>query len=270
MTSEKTNNISELSGAIGIKEDAVIVPDFMQTVLKFDPGEVFSDLRKVPKFDPGDQQDFPMVPFKPHEARLIMGDYHALRYRGNALNRHKVWWQDDISKGYRKYYYTGWQQMIATAQCDTTAMPKSVQGLMAKLNEYLDEQEEDMMNHGIYTFYRNGEDSIGRHSDKLPTIKDNSWIVVLKLGEPRLFEITSLEGKVLFCEKLSPGTAVFMRSDTANATTKHAVPVTEEKTGASGSVVFRNITESVAWPVQQRRAERAREAKFKLRASKDK
>ena len=260
--------LNELPGSIMVKEDAIIIPNFMQTVLESDAEKVFRDLRAIPKFEHGDQQDFPLIPFEPYTARLITGDYHGLMYRGNALRRHKVWWQQNISRGYLKYSYTGWQQMIATAQCDVTAMPESVQELMNKLNEYLEEQKEDLVNHGIYTFYRDGTDSIGRHSDKLPTIKDNSWIIVLKLGHPRLFEITSLDGAVLFREMLSPGTAVFMRSDTANAMTKHAVPMMDEEIGESGSVVFRNIIKCVAWPTQKKIAEGSRVAKLKRRESK--
>lgn len=259
--------LSSLDGATVVMEDGVVVPNFMQS-LGLDPSEVFESLQKVPTFDPGDQADFPEIPFKPFEAQLIRGSYHGLMYRGNALKRHKIWWQDDIEKGYRKYYYTGWQQMIAMAQCDTKAMPTSVQRLMEKVNEFLTEFDELRMNHGIYTFYSDSKDFIGRHSDKIRSYEKSSWFIVFKLGAARLFEITDLKGNPLFCEKLPEGSAVFMRSDTSNLKTKHAVPVMKEELGESGSIVFRSISDLVDWKEQKKRAAAAKRAKFKLRDSK--
>ena len=44
---------------------------------------------------------------------------------------------------------------------------------------------------------------------------------------------------------LAPGTAVIMTLE-ANLKTKHGVPAVEEA-GSSGSIVFRSITDRVAW-----------------------
>ncbi len=243
-----------------IIEDLYILRGFVQNVLNLDPNQIWNELRHIPAMKFPEEKTgelFPEIELKMNEARLITGNHHALKYRGNAINRHKVWFQTDIRKGYRKYYYTGWQHMIAMAQCDVTAMPRTTQQLMEGINAMLPE-ENQKMNHGIFTRYKDGEDCIGPHSDKLDSFPDiNTWILVIKLGCPRIFEFTTLDGERLFNEVLPAGTAIWCRSHTANVQTKHAVPRMLE-VGESGSIVFRKIAKLVPWEVQKREAENAR------------
>ena len=248
--------------------DLYITRGFVQNVLNLDPKAIWDELRHIPAMNfnaerqerfPEEKTDelFPEIELKMYEARLITGNFHALKYRGNAINRHKVWFQTDIREGYRKYYYTGWQHMIAPAQCDVTAMPRTTQQLMEGINAMLPE-ENQKMNHGIFTRYKDGMDCIGPHSDKLNSFPDiNTWILVIKLGCPRIFEFTTLDGERLFNEVLPAGTAIWCRSNTANVQTKHAVPQMFGA-GESGSLVFRNIATLVPWDLQIRKAEKAR------------
>ena len=146
------------------------------------------------------------------------------------------------------------------AQCDTRAMPPLVQILLKRLNECLPETLQ--VNHGIYTYYENGDDSIGAHSDKTKSFAPKSWFIVIKLGATRYFDFDDLEENKLFHEKLTAGTALFVRSDTANVLTKHSVPVTTEKIGPSASIVFRRIVQRVPWKQQEKLSNKAREKKI--------
>ena len=51
------------------------------------------------------------------------------------------------------------------------------------------------INHVIATLYRNGNDGIGFHSDKMIDIKDNTYIVTISLGNKRRFEFESFKDK---------------------------------------------------------------------------
>ena len=82
--------------------------------------------------------------------------------------------------------------------------------------------------------------------DKSRSIKTNSLITVVKTGEHgRPFRLETLDGALIMQRVLAPGTAVIMTLE-ANLKTKHGVPAVEEA-GSSGSIVFRSITDRVAW-----------------------
>ena len=68
----------------------------------------------------------------------------------------------------------------------------------------------------------------------------------LKTGEHgRPFRLETLDGALIMERVLAPGTAVAMTL-AANLKTKHGVPAVAEA-GSSGSIVFRTITDRVAW-----------------------
>ena len=201
--------------------------------------------------------NFPLIEHKPNTARKVPGNHHALKYRGNALKRNKIWFQDDIEDGYWYYYYTGFQWMVASAQCDITAMPVTTQELKKKMNELGLES-----NHGIFTEYNDNQDNIGMHSDKEKTIAANSWIVIIKLAASRYFDISTLQDKILFHELLTAGTAIIMNSSTANVQTKHGVPPMAEPIGASGSLVLRAKKVRMSWSEVGKKAKVALKGKL--------
>ena len=82
--------------------------------------------------------------------------------------------------------------------------------------------------------------------DKSRSIKTNSLITVVKTGEHgRPFRLETLDGALIMERVLAPSAAVIMTLET-NLETKHGVPAVEEA-GSSGSIVFRTITDRVAW-----------------------
>ena len=78
-------------------------------------------------------------------------------------------------------------------------------------------------------------------------IEVSSWILVLKLGQPRPFAFyqSAEEEKPFWQRTLSAGTAVFMNAR-GNSLVRHGVPRCDT-VGASGSIVSRCITTMVPW-----------------------
>lgn len=176
--------------------------------------------------------------------RWISGNNRYLNYRGRAIKRHKMWFQDidTIRKGVYKYSYTGWQWGITRATYST----KSVVGLSEFVNDINDKLElEHKHNHWIVTKYLDNRDNIGFHSDKTRNWVSGSCFVVVKFGEARPFQF-SYEDKVIYDEKLTQGTAVIVGME-ANQKVKHGVPAIEHKTGVSGSIVGRCIDDFLSW-----------------------
>ena len=107
-------------------------------------------------------------------------------------------------------------------------------------------------NHFIVTHYVDGAHNIGMHFDKAKSIAKGSLITIVKTGAVgRPFRLERGDGTLLMDRVLPPGTAVVMTLE-ANLVTKHGVPTVPEA-GASGSIVFRTITERVGWEQLKRK-----------------
>ena len=197
------------------------------------------------------------------EPQWVRGDHVALRYRGNELAREKMWFQkgDPKTVGFVKYYYTGWQYRVMPATADVATVP-FLSTFTDNLNDWLEAHHQRATNHFIVTAYEKEDCGIGMHSDKAKSIHHDSVIIVVKTGEcGRPFRITENKGDKndpdaeLFCGVVNPGDAVIMSMD-ANLTTKHGVPVLQEPTAASGSIVLRAIHERVEWAELKRTLEK--------------
>jgi len=228
-----------------ICEGVYVIPNFMQQYLCVDPDLVFQQLCEVPEH-PSDKA----IEFQPSAPCLILGDHKALRYRGRAIHRHKIWAQHKIEDGCLRYGYTGWQWAVALATKDVKSMPW-LDALVQKMNSGL----EIPHNHWICTVYKDGDDNIGYHHDKMPDVDKNAWIVVLKLGESRRFHfVDPKQGDKVIWERLLPaGTAILM-DGVGNSIVKHGVPV-DKGVGKSGSIVGRKITTVIPWDKVSQKAQ---------------
>ena len=234
--------------------DAVVWRGFVQDELGLDPAVLWRDLLAFPTWDSGAHIPDPSAPGSaPH---WIRGDHKALSYRGNAIKRHKMWFQGGapFADGMRKYGYTGWQWKISNAtHAVGTAAP--VARVAAALNAGLAEAggSPRAHNHWIVTRYDDEDDNIGFHADKTKDFADNSYFIVLKLGAPRPFAFRMHgDAEPFYSEVLPAGTAVFVRGkapsgDDANAIVQHGVPSAPEAVGVSGSIVSRDIATIVPW-----------------------
>ena len=111
--------------------DAFVWKDFLQTQLDVDPEVLFASLCSLPSWP-----DTEPIRYRPKgdDVRWIRGSHPALRSRGNALKRDKLWLQTNYTKGYIRYQYTGWQHAVAYAKQAVESLPE----VAAVLREYYD------------------------------------------------------------------------------------------------------------------------------------
>ena len=190
------------------------------------------------------------------KGKMVRGSHPALRYRGNALKRHKIWFQKEGSHFY-VYKYTGWQKrvLMATFRLDRVKHP-----CLYRLVEDL--EKTTPQNHWICTLYEDGNDYIGMHSDKTHTWNPGSSFLVQKWGHPRRFVIALQDHAdvdkctVIFDKILPSGTKVLVDSD-ANVRTRHGVPPMEGDIGPSGSIVGRHIAEKISFDAADKMVQQA-------------
>ena len=177
-----------------ILHDAVIIPNYMQNQLEADPVKIWDALRSLSTHANGEP-----IPFE-GTVKWLEGKHPALKYRGHAIKRAKIWLQNAYDAGYLKYAYTGWQWLVSAAVRPIADVPE-VEELMDTLNMMGDFN----FNHSIATLYKDGHDNIGAHSDKTKDFATDSWFCVLKLGASRNFQFLDLEGNELYNEVLYSG-----------------------------------------------------------------
>jgi len=228
-----------------ILDGCFIWPGFAKDI-SIDIDDLWNKLLSIPTW-PSEKE----IPFreKGDDPHWIEGSHPALNYRGHSLKRHKIWCQSEYEKGMRKYGYTGWQHRISYA----THSYKSVNGMVeyekafnSKLKKVgLLGSSEKKHNHWIITKYNDGIDNIGFHSDKDKDFEPDSWIVIVKMGASRNFDL-QIEGKTFWSKELLAGTGIFMNCK-ANQIVKHAVPPMKKEIGISGSIVSRCIKTLIPW-----------------------
>lgn len=253
--------------------DAIIIPNALQTLESsfFQPAAVFEQLSATEKH-PVDQDI--AISADGLAPILITGAHPALHYRGNKLKRHKIWAQTNYTDGLLKYGYTGWQHAIAGATRDIAAYPVLDVMLLWLNSNFADilstyglPECNGRFNHAIFTRYEDEKDFIGMHSDKEKDFVDGSYFVVFKLGASRDFAF-SANDEIIWQETLTEGTAIIVKTGSANQQVKHGVPVMNEMCGPSGSIVFRCIKTVIPWADVQKNIETAKMQKKKRKAIK--
>ena len=220
--------------------DVWVVPNFAQEVLSFDPAALQAALEaNYPVRNQGD-------PIVSGVVQWVNGDNQALNFRGHPLRRAKIWLQrPPTGDGYLRYWYTGWQWNVLPATIGIEHCPEALP-IADAYDEWAMPLGYPRANHYIVTQYRDGQHSIGFHSDKDKDIVPGSLITVVKTGShARPFQLCypGEERSPFLSQVLEPGTAVIMTLE-ANLATKHGVPVVDEA-GPSGSIVFRTIATTV-------------------------
>ena len=96
--------------------------------------------------------------------------------------------------------------------------------------------------------YRDGNDSVAMHGDKLHTVAARHPITLVSLGAPRRMLIRAREGKrETLAVDLAPGSVLSM-SHASQSTHEHGIPKTRRAQGPRISVVFRVRPNSVPLP----------------------
>ena len=219
----------------------------------------------------GADQVFPLD-HKP-EFKWLPGVNPILNYRGNAVNRDKMWLGFDADV-HLEYLYTGYQKEIALVQQNGHAVIKnklpSLASVMKRLNVLNGSLSLPAPNHGIITRYKDGSDFIGLHSDKLSCIAWNSLISVVRFGADRLWEIASLDSSVSHVFRVKSGDVILMHAGATNCILKHGVPKMSAKVGWSGSLVLRHIICASDFDTMRKRALQAKKDKLQRKRRKKK
>ena len=214
---------------------------------------------QVPSRGAGDE-------IEPGVCQWVQGSNRNLMFRGNELNRRKIWMQKGrVEEGVRIYIYTGFTYPVAEATSNWDDY-KVFREASDKMNQFMEACGAPEMNHLIVTAYDDGDSNIGMHYDKMKSLHPQTMIAVLKIGEHgRPFSVrkrlmhtsdkpTKEEKKALqkaqekepmiFNEVVPPGTLLLMTAE-ANLATQHGV-LTVKDVGLSGSIVWRNVTNVVS------------------------
>jgi len=114
-----------------------------------------------------------------------------------------------------------------------------------KIRDSILEETGHEFNSLLLNFYRNGGDSIGKHSDAEPPLGKNPVVASLSLGVPRKFKLihqTKKEGNQYLRHDvmLAPGSLLIM-AGTLQHTWHHELPKEPEVTGERISLTFRKI-----------------------------
>jgi len=93
-------------------------------------------------------------------------------------------------------------------------------------------------NAALCNLYRNGNDSVGLHSDAEPEM--GPIIASVSLGAERLFRLKRISGEIAFSERLPNGSLLVMAGATQK-NFKHEVPKEPNITGPRINLTFRRI-----------------------------
>jgi len=138
--------------------DIFVVPNFAQTQLSIDPANLQQELETNYPTRGADDA------IQPNVVQWVGGDNKALRYRGNAIPRTKIWLQRlPKEDGYLRYGYTGWQWNVLPATVGVEQCPE-VLPLADRYDEWAAARGLPSANHYIATRYSDGKDCIGWHS----------------------------------------------------------------------------------------------------------
>lgn len=99
----------------------------------------------------------------PGQLQWVQGSNRNLMFRGNELNRRKIWAQNgSVEDGVRIYVYTGFAYPVAEATSDWND-DETFKNASEGMNTFMNEIEAPEMNHLIVTAYDNGDSNIGMH-----------------------------------------------------------------------------------------------------------
>ena len=186
---------------------------------------------------------------------MVRGSHPALRYRGNALKRHKIWFQKEGSHFY-VYKYTGWQKR---ADGDVSTGPSKASMFVPAGRRSGDNDASEPLDLYVVRRWKR----LHRHALRQDAYVDpGSSFLVQKWGHPRRFVIALQDHAdvdkctVIFDKILPSGTKVLVDSD-ANVRTRHGVPPMEGDIGPSGSIVGRHIAEKISFDAADKMVQQA-------------
>lgn len=148
--------------------------------------------------------------------------------RGNPLPRLNAWFAD----GGLAYRYSG------LSHAGTGWLPE-----LEAIKEAVESAAGERFNSLLLNRYRDGQDSIGFHTDAEPELGENPAVATVSFGSVREFVLKHKKAKEKLSYQLEHGSLLVM-GGTSQHHWLHAVPKTEEPVGERISLTFRLITSS--------------------------
>lgn len=240
--------------AIPIMEDSYLLPSFVQN-----PEALYDALSQ--------------------QAHWTNPEDPEMRYRGNELNRQKAFFvkspesEPDLDSPLDvlyKYGYPGFQYLSMLHYRPFQLVPL-MYDLIRDLEGNLCYNEQPIsINHAIATNYRDGEDGIGMHTDKMKDIRPNTPIISISMNETREMALYTLDGTYEQTIVLRSGD-LFILGPQTNARHKHAiVKVADERVLQRDptmpirpriSIVFRDIHTQISLSAVMDKIERGQRQK---------
>jgi len=144
---------------------------------------------------------------------------------GNPLPRLNAWFADD---GLR-YSYSGLTHL------GVGWLPE-----LADIKSEVEAASGTSFNSLLLNRYRNGQDSIGFHTDAEPELGENPVVATLSFGSEREFVLRHRKAKETLTYRVGHGSSLVM-GGTSQHHWLHSVPKTEEVVGERISLTFRFI-----------------------------
>ena len=160
--------------------------------------------------------------------RLIDGvdwrqEQASLFGRNIPLPRLTAWYGD------RGYSYSGIDHAPAPFTSDLLALKQSIERLSGSY-----------FNSVLINLYRDGQDSMGWHSDDEPSLGNEPEIASLSLGATRRFHLKHRTADARLALDLPHGSCLIMRGR-CQAAWRHQLPKTKKPVGARINLTFRRI-----------------------------
>jgi len=118
------------------------------------------------------------------------------------------------------------------------------------------------LNHCVLTLFRDQEDSLGFHKDKLVDLKENSLILSVSFGDARPILFHSVDGKHRQTLMLLPGSLLAIGPIT-NKLYMHAIPKLTDSVGPRISLSIRTVDSYIQYDDKSENCEQAENNKSK-------
>lgn len=152
----------------------------------------------------------------------------------HKVPRLQQWFSDPDSNGDMSYTWSG-------IKMEAEPWPQSLLDIKTKMNADLGMT----FNSALANLYRNGDDTVGWHSDNESALGVNPIIASLSLGEPRDFILRlKSDHKVKEKSLLTPGSLLLMFGDTQEKW-EHTLPRRKKVSEPRINVTFRTIKTKV-------------------------
>jgi alkylated DNA repair dioxygenase AlkB len=287
------NEIKE-SKNLNNQEGFPTIMDTNHSLLKFDGHPViravyvFEDSVVVPGFVASPNETFAWLQTDQLHGLWTDPEEPNMRYRGHALRRQKFFLNladrpnpnvNEPPSVLFKYTYPAFQHGSFEYYRPFEAAPP-VKAIIDFIGEHLTFNDQPIItNHCIGTRYRDANDEIGYHSDKIRNFVPNTPIVSVSLGEEREFHVGRPDPKnakkTIFEHAfvLHPGD-LFVLGPMTNARHRHAiVPVSDEKVikrepgvpiGQRISLVLRRIATTMTLEKARKLAQKTEAKRHKM------